>query len=119
MAKVVKSTRDITNVDEELKKLEKTDVKNNKKEVKKQTNNKGSNKNSDKNKKNDKNKKAPKKEKGVIGFLRGVKQEVSKVKWPSKKDMFKYSVATIVFVLFFAIFFYIIDLIMALLKAGV
>jgi preprotein translocase subunit SecE len=29
-----------------------------------------------------------------------VKKEVSKVKWPSKKDMIKYSVATISFIVF-------------------
>ena len=37
----------------------------------------------------------------------------------NRKDMIKYSVATIGFVIFFAVFFYIIDLIIALLKAGV
>ena len=44
---------------------------------------------------------------------------MSKVKWPSKKDMVKYSIATIIFIVFFAVFFYLIDLIIALLKAGV
>ena len=55
----------------------------------------------------------------VITFFKEVKSEVSKVKWPTKKDMFKYSLATIIFVVFFALFFYLIDLIIALLKAGV
>lgn len=50
-------------------------------------------------------------------FLKGVRNEIKKVKWPSKKDMVKYSIATILLILFFAIFFYIIDVIMALLKA--
>ena len=50
-------------------------------------------------------------------FFKGVRGEIKKVKWPSKKDMIKYSIATILLILFFAIFFYIIDVIMALLKA--
>ena len=53
-----------------------------------------------------------KKPKDTITF----KSEVSKIKWPSKKQMVKYSIATIVFVIFFAAFFYVIELIMALLK---
>ena len=42
----------------------------------------------------------------MVGFFGEVKKELSKVKWPSKKDMIKYSIATIVFVIFFAAFFY-------------
>ncbi|MEG1494977.1 MAG: preprotein translocase subunit SecE [Bacilli bacterium] len=52
-------------------------------------------------------------------FFKETIKEVSKVKWPSRKDMVKYSVATIVFVLFFAVFFYLIDIIVALVKTWV
>ena len=45
-----------------------------------------------------------------------IKKETEKVKWPSKKDMIKYSVATISFVVFFAIFFIASDAILAGLK---
>ena len=68
-------------------------------------------------------KKVEKKEKKVglfkrIGnWIKSVGKEVSKVKWPSKKEMIKYSVTTIVFVLFFALFFYAIELLMAFLKS--
>ena len=48
-----------------------------------------------------------------------VKKEVSKVVWPSKKNMVKYSIAVISFILFFSVFFYVIELIMALLEVGV
>jgi len=54
--------------------------------------------------------------KKVKKFFSEVKKELAKVKWPNKKDMVKYSVATIVFVIFFAGFFYAIDLLMALVK---
>ena len=44
------------------------------------------------------------------------KSEISKIKWPSKKEMIKYSIATIIFVIFFALFFYAIIVLMAFLK---
>ena len=50
-------------------------------------------------------------------FFSEVKKELSKVKWPNKKDMLKYSTATIVFVIFFAAFFYAIDLAVAFIKS--
>lgn len=49
-------------------------------------------------------------------FFSEVGKELKKVKWPNKKDMIKYSIATIVFVIFFALFFYGIYLLMALLE---
>lgn len=51
------------------------------------------------------------------GWFKSVIKEVSKVKWPSKKELAKYSLVTIVFVIFFALFFYAIELLMALLKS--
>ncbi len=47
--------------------------------------------------------------KKIKKFFSEVKKELSKVKWPSRKDMVKYSIATICFVIFFAGFFYLID----------
>ena len=48
--------------------------------------------------------------KKIKKFLSEVKKELEKVKWPNRKDMVKYSIATICFVIFFAAFFYLIDL---------
>lgn len=114
MAKVVKDTRETLDVDLELSKIEKNKKSSSKK--KETEKKKVSSKNDTKKKKNTKKEK---KHSGIIGFFKEVKNEVSKVKWPSKKDMVKYSVATIIFIVFFALFFYLIDLIIALLKAGV
>ena len=50
-------------------------------------------------------------------WLGSVFKELKLVQWPSKKDMVKYSIATIVFIIFFALFFYAIELIMAFLKS--
>ena len=55
--------------------------------------------------------------KNIKKFFSEVKKELSKVKWPTKKDMVKYSIATICFVVFFAGFFYLIDLGVALIKS--
>lgn len=50
-------------------------------------------------------------------FCHGVKSEAKKVHWPTKKDMAKYSVATVVFIIFCSMFFYIIDVIFALVQS--
>jgi len=50
-------------------------------------------------------------------FCHGVASEFKKVHWPNKKDMIKYSIATIVFVIFCGLFFYAIDVIFALIKS--
>ena len=52
--------------------------------------------------------------KGIKKFFGEVRKELSKVKWPSKKDMVKYSIATIVFVIFFAAFFYLIGVVVGI-----
>lgn len=49
-------------------------------------------------------------------FCNGVKGEFEKVHWTSKKDMLKYSIAAIVFIIFFSLFFYGIDIIFAFVK---
>lgn len=50
------------------------------------------------------------------GLFKQIKKEISKVHFPNKKDMVKYSVATICFVIFFGVYFYLIELVMALVK---
>ena len=106
MAKIMKDTRKTIDVDTELENIkksnEKTQTKLDKDSKKKKETKKKDDKKATKNKK--------------TSFFKEVKNEMSKVKWPSKKDMFKYSVATILFILFFALFFYLIDLVMALLR---
>ena len=99
MAKIVKSDRELPNIDLEVAKVSKT-----KKETKK-------------NNKKESTKKSVKKEK--VGFIGEVRKEMSKVVWPSRKNLVKYSIAAIAFIIFFSLFFYVIELIMALLKAGV
>ena len=50
------------------------------------------------------------------GFFKGLKSEFRKVRWPNKKEMIKYSIATIVFILFFGLFFTLFEVAAAGLK---
>ena len=52
------------------------------------------------------------------GFFKGVKHEMSKVKWPDGKSMVKYTIATLAFVIFFGGYFYLINFLFALLKGA-
>ena len=64
------------------------------------------------NNKEDKKNKSVKKD----SFFKGVKSEFKKVRWPNKKEMIKNSIATITFILFFALFFYLIEVIIFFIK---
>ena len=55
--------------------------------------------------------------KKIKEFFKDVKKEVSKVKWPTKKNMIKYTVTTVVFIVFFALLFFALDAIIALVKS--
>ena len=50
-------------------------------------------------------------------FCSGVKSEFLKVHWTSKKDMLKYSIAVIFFIIFCSLFFYVIYVLFALLQS--
>lgn len=47
-------------------------------------------------------------------FFNGVRQETKRVHWTSKKEIIKYSISTFAFVVFFSLFFYLIDVLFAL-----
>ena len=108
MAEVRKKEKNAKYDIEEMKKdIKVKEVKKEKKEVSK--------------KKND-SKKSDKKEKKSLWvrfriFCHGVKSETLSVHWPSKKDMIRYSIATIFFIVFCAVFFYAIDVIFALIQS--
>ena len=54
----------------------------------------------------------------IADYFKGVKKEAARIKWTSKKDLLKYSISTISFMLFFGVFFYLIDMLVALLRSG-
>ena len=49
-------------------------------------------------------------------FLNNVRSELKKVKWPDKKCMVKYTIATICFVVFMGLYFYLLNVLVALVK---
>ena len=56
--------------------------------------------------------------KKLVEYFKGIKKEISRIKWTNKKDLLKYSVSTVVFMLFFGVFFYAIDMLVALLRSS-
>ncbi len=64
------------------------------------------------------NKKTPAK-KVNDSFFASVVKEVKKVRWPLKKEMLKYSIATLSFIIFFALYFILSDSIIAVIKTWV
>ena len=49
-------------------------------------------------------------------FFKNVKQEMKKIKWPSRKDMSNYSIATLTIILFFCMFFIASDVLISGIK---
>ena len=56
--------------------------------------------------------------KKIFDYFKGIKKEISRIKWTNEKDLLKYSVASIVFVIFFGLFFYAIDFVVAILRSS-
>lgn len=48
--------------------------------------------------------------KKIAKFFSDVKKEVKKVRWPNKKEMITYSIATISMMIIFGLFYTLIDL---------
>ncbi|MDW3894606.1 preprotein translocase subunit SecE [Staphylococcus saprophyticus] len=43
-------------------------------------------------------------------FFQGVKSEMEKTSWPTKEELFKYTLIVVATVVFFLVFFYALDL---------
>lgn len=54
--------------------------------------------------------------KKIKNFLNEVRKEMTKVHFPTKKEMTLYSVATVAFIVFFSMFFMLSDIIIVILK---
>lgn len=50
------------------------------------------------------------------GFFKGVKTEMHKVRWPNKKEMAIYSIATLFCVIVFGLFFTGLDFLISMIK---
>ena len=49
-------------------------------------------------------------------FFKNEKKEMKKIKWPSRKEMIKYSIATLAIILFFCAFFTASDIVISGIK---
>lgn len=58
-----------------------------------------------------------KKEKKKKGLLKGVINEIKQVRWPSKKEMGKYSLAVLLCIIILSIFFTTSDVIISAVKS--
>jgi preprotein translocase, SecE subunit, bacterial len=57
--------------------------------------------------------------KKILNFFKDTKKEMKKVKWPTKKEMVTYSSATLTFIVVFALFFGLTDLVLAFINSWV
>ena len=55
--------------------------------------------------------------KAIGKYFKGVGKEIKRIKWTSGKDLLKYSIAAVAFVVFFGIYFYGIDWIALLVRS--
>ena len=54
--------------------------------------------------------------KKIKAFFKGIKKEAKMVRWPNAKDMLKYSVMVLALMLFFGLYFYLLDVLFTFLK---
>ena len=53
----------------------------------------------------------------ILKYFRGVLKEFKRIRWTEGKDLLKYSLCTLAFVLFFGLYFYAIDWIALLVRS--
>ena len=55
---------------------------------------------------------------GSIGkYFKGVKKEIGRIRWTTGKELVKASTTTLAFMLFLGVYFYVIDLLITLLRS--
>lgn len=54
--------------------------------------------------------------KKIKSFFKGVKKEAKMVRWPQGKDLLKYSVMVLSLMIFFGLYFYLLDVLFTFLK---
>ena len=57
--------------------------------------------------------------KSISRYFKGVKKEVSRIRWTTPKDLIKYSVTVVIFMLFLGLYFYAIDWIITLVRGAI
>lgn len=54
----------------------------------------------------------------ITGYFKGVRKEISRIRWTKGKELVKYSIAAVSIILFFCVYFYVIDILVALLRSS-
>ena len=57
--------------------------------------------------------------KGISRYFKGVKKEIGRIRWTTPTNLFKYSLTTITFMIFLGVYFYIIDILITLLRSKI
>ena len=55
--------------------------------------------------------------KSITKYFKGVKKEIGRIRWTTPKNLLKYSLTTVSFMLFLGVYFYIIDLLISLIRS--
>lgn len=55
--------------------------------------------------------------KRIAKYFKGVGKEIKRIRWTDRKDLLKYSICTVMFVIFFGVYFYAIDWIVLLVRS--
>lgn len=53
----------------------------------------------------------------IKNYFSGVKKEIGRIRWTKPKDLAKYTVSTLSFMIFFGVFFTVIDLVVTVLRS--
>ena len=55
--------------------------------------------------------------KRIIKYFKGVGKEIKRIRWTERKDLVKYSICTLLFVVLFGVYFYAIDWLVLLVRS--
>ena len=53
----------------------------------------------------------------IVKYFKGVKKETSRIRWTTGKELVSASVTTVAFMIFLGVYFYVIDLLISLLRS--
>lgn len=51
-------------------------------------------------------------------YFKGVKKEISRIRWTTGKELLKYSLTTVTFMLVLGLYFYAIDMLISLIRSA-
>ena len=54
----------------------------------------------------------------IVKYFKGVKKEIGRIRWTTGKELVKYSLTTIAFMLVLGLYFYAIDLLVSLVRSA-